>query len=120
MLFGAMALLAGRAIMIGAEAPPADGHWRPVAEFTDGFDGTTLDAAKWHAQDPVCKGRRPVFFDPACVHLQDGTLSLMCRPEPVTVGKRLPDDRTLPAVYEIGCVRAWQQEQPVTTQAGQR
>ena len=89
-----VALVLCGTVLTRADGPPAEGKWKPVSELTDEFAGTTLDATTWYAHDPVWKGREPVFFDPACVRVQDGMLKLTaCRPD-VKATTNLPSGYT--------------------------
>ena len=61
--------------------PPKDGIWKPLPAFTDEFEGTALDPAKWHPSNPGWQGRQPAWFSPANVTVSDGKLHLTMRKE---------------------------------------
>ena len=60
--------------------PPADYRWEIIEAFSDEFDGTELDASKWHAHIPNWAGRPPGKFMPSSVSVQDGFLQIQCTP----------------------------------------
>lgn len=61
--------------------PPSHAKWEPIPELTDEFDGKALDASKWHDHNPQWKGRRPGYFSPKNVSVEDGELRLTARAE---------------------------------------
>ena len=61
--------------------PLEHGTWEPVPAFSDEFDGTQLDPAKWHRNNPGWKGRQPAFFSKKNVAVSDGQLHLTMRAE---------------------------------------
>ncbi len=61
--------------------PPKGSRWKPIPELTDEFDSERLDAAKWHDCNPGWKGRKPGFFSPKNVTVNDGMLHLAARAE---------------------------------------
>jgi len=64
--------------LAAAKPPPAPAgfRWAPDPRFTDEFNGTRLDASKWHDHHPRWEGRPPARFVPANVSVRDGMLRL--------------------------------------------
>ncbi len=60
---------------------PQEGTWEPIAELCDEFEGTALDAARWHPRNPSWKGRLPAWFHTANVAVRDGKLHLTMKAE---------------------------------------
>ena len=50
------------------------GKWTLNAQFTDEFDGQTLDTKRWHPSNPSWKGREPTFFHKDNTRLEEGEL----------------------------------------------
>lgn len=63
--------------------PPPRGRWQPIPEFTDEFNGTALDAAKWLDHSPTWKGRMPGLFSPRNIAVSGGELQITMRKEDV-------------------------------------
>ena len=57
------------------------GKWELIAEFSDEFDGATLDATKWVPNNPTWKGRQPGFFSKDNVEVKDGMIHLSAKAE---------------------------------------
>ena len=82
--------------LIGAQpAPPVcpmgDG-WVFDAEFSDEFNGQSLDGSKWWDFNPEWYGRKPAYFARENVAVQDGLLQLTARvqkPADVTVENKV-------------------------------
>jgi beta-glucanase (GH16 family) len=66
------------AVESGGQPPetPNGSRWAPIAELSDEFSGTTLDAAKWMPRHAYWKGREPSRFAEANVVVADGMLQL--------------------------------------------
>ena len=80
----------GRSPMLFAEekgsfpCPLAFGKWELIPEFSDEFEGTTLDDTndtKWVPSNPDWHGRQPAFFSKENVEVQDGMLRLYAKAE---------------------------------------
>ncbi len=57
--------------------------WLPWAAMSDEFEGQGLDESKWWSKNPRWAGRKPGWFDPANVKIDDGKLHLtMQKAEP--------------------------------------
>ncbi len=56
--------------------PPAGKRWVLNEAFSDEFNGTELDDAKWYDYHPRWKGREPGLFVPENVSVSDGLLKL--------------------------------------------
>jgi len=71
-----------------ASLPPAEG-WKLVADLSDEFDGTALDAGKWWDHNPAFFGRdwAHFAFSPDNVKVEDGMLRLVAR-------EMRPDEKT--------------------------
>jgi len=78
-------------VCVSAAPPPApEGfRWAKNAAYSDEFDGTKLDGAKWYDHHPRWKGRPPAKFMPSSVSVADGHLILRnaMLPKPVQDGK---------------------------------
>ncbi len=90
----AMAVLAVMNVAVGAETPacPMGEGWEFSPEFSDEFNGSGLDGAKWWDFNPEWYGRKPGFFARENVAVKDGSLQLTARvqkPEEVTVENRI-------------------------------
>ena len=59
------------------------GRWVKVAAFSDEFEGTRLDPAKWIDHFPRWKGRPPARFSPYNVSVSRGQLHLVMRKETI-------------------------------------
>ncbi len=59
--------------------PPVGFRWIPNPAFTDEFDGTKLDADKWHDHHPRWRGRAPAMFVPDTITLKDGMMQIRNR-----------------------------------------
>ena len=57
-------------------APPAGYNWVPVDEFSDEFNGTSLDTSKWRDYHPYWSGRDSTH-EPANVSVGGGDLKLV-------------------------------------------
>lgn len=68
-------LLTGSAL---ADPPPAPKGYKWVVneDFTDEFQGDSLDTEKWHDHHPRWRGRPPAKFMPENVSVKDGMLHL--------------------------------------------
>jgi hypothetical protein len=66
---------------VGADPPPPPSgyHWVRNPQFTDEFNDTTLDAAKWYDHHPRWEGRPPAKFMPQSVSVKDGLLQIKNR-----------------------------------------
>ena len=67
---------------------PIGEGWAFAPAFSDEFNGTELDAAKWWDFNPEWHGRKPGYFSRENVTVKDGCLCLAARvqkPEEVTV-----------------------------------
>lgn len=62
--------------------PPEGERWEPIPEFTDEFNGNTLDPHKWTDHNPNWAGREPGLFWPGNVKVRDGGLHLTSRHAP--------------------------------------
>ncbi len=78
---GVLMLLTGLLHCIAFAEPPAGTKWEPNPEFTDEFNGTALDNAKWDDHNPTWEGRPPGYFNPKNVDVKDGNLELWARTE---------------------------------------
>lgn len=90
----AVAFLAAVNVAVGAETPvcPMGEGWAFSPEFSDEFNGSKLDEAKWWDFNPEWYGRKPGFFARENVAVKDGALQLTARvqtPEEVTVENRV-------------------------------
>ncbi len=61
---------------ISLATPPAGYSWSPVSEFTDEFNGTSLDSSKWRDYHPYWSGRNSTY-EPANVSVSGGYLQLV-------------------------------------------
>lgn len=71
---------------------PMGEGWALAPEFSDEFNGTELDAAKWWDFNPEWHGRKPGYFSRENVTVKDGRLRLDARvqkPEDVTVENKV-------------------------------
>ncbi|NBU36164.1 MAG: glycosyl hydrolase family protein [Bacteroidetes bacterium] len=67
---------------------PLGNEWKWVPEYSDEFDGTTLNDEKWWDFNPAWVGRKPAYFDRGNVMVKNGNLELYAkslRPEEVSV-----------------------------------
>jgi len=62
--------------------PPEGGQWEVIPQFTDEFNGKTLDPDKWTDHNPNWAGREPGLFWPGNVKVNDGGLHLTARHAP--------------------------------------
>lgn len=60
---------------------PMPGNWKFAPEFSDEFNGTALDDAKWDPFNPGWTGREPGWFAKSNVTVKDGMLQLTARAE---------------------------------------
>lgn len=60
----------------GPPEPPMGKRWVMNPDFSDEFNGTELDAAKWFDYHPKWKGREPGIFLPSQVSVKDGYLQI--------------------------------------------
>ena len=71
------ALIAGCCVTCLAAPPSKPGvTWRLNADFSDEFEGASLDQNKWSTQYTFWSGRDPGIFDPANVSVAGGELLL--------------------------------------------
>ena len=56
--------------------PDAGKRWVLNPNYSDEFNGTMLDTAKWHDYHPTWKGRKPGIFVPEMVKVVNGYLKL--------------------------------------------
>ncbi len=71
---------------------PAGERWVFAPEFSDEFNGESLDGAKWFDFNPEWHGRKPGYFARENVTVKDGLLQLAARaqtPEAVTVENKV-------------------------------
>ena len=61
--------------------PPQGAPWEGLPALTDEFEGTKLDADKWHAGNPGWPGRQPGWFNPRNVTVSDGKLHITMKKE---------------------------------------
>jgi beta-glucanase (GH16 family) len=90
----AIAVLAVVNAAVAEDAPvcPVAGNWAFSPEFSDEFNGTQVDGAKWWDFNPEWHGRKPGYFSRENVSVQDGCLRLAARvqkPEEVTVENKV-------------------------------
>lgn len=64
------------ALQAAPPEPPAGYHWVADPRFSDEFNGTKLDAEKWHDHHPKWQGRPPAKFVPSALSVQDGVLRI--------------------------------------------
>ena len=57
-------------------SPPKGYRWEINPDYTDEFNGTSLDLSKWHDHHPRWRGRPPAKFMPDNVSVKDGLLRL--------------------------------------------
>ncbi|MAF10774.1 hypothetical protein CMK11_10000 [Candidatus Poribacteria bacterium] len=101
------------AAMLLFAKPPGDRGWEPIPEMTDEFDGASLDAKKWHANNPTWLGRQPGYFDPKNVTVSDGKMHITMRRDDLpglpegyhtyTCGAVQSKTTTLYGYYETKC-----------------
>lgn len=60
----------------GPPEPPIGKRWVINPEFSDEFNGATLDSNKWYDYHPSWKGREPGIFLPSQVSVKDGYLQI--------------------------------------------
>ncbi len=61
----------------GDPPPPPEGfRWTLHPDYSDEFEGDTLDTSKWHDRHPRWEGRPPARFMPQNVSVKDGLLRL--------------------------------------------
>jgi beta-glucanase (GH16 family) len=73
-------------------ACPLGAGWKFIPEFSDEFNGTSLDKEKWWDFNPTMHGRKPAFFSRENVRIKDGMLELWTKvqhPEEVTEENRV-------------------------------
>ena len=70
------------AVAVVHAGPPETGRWEPIPQFTDEFNGSTLDPHKWNDHNPNWAGREPGLFWPGNVKVRDGALHLTSRHAP--------------------------------------
>jgi len=75
---------------INAELPLSDqanvGQWRVDSQFSDDFNGATLNTSRWHVNNATgteSLGRKPALFTPNNAYLSDGNLNIVFRKENV-------------------------------------
>ena len=75
----------------GAEpkCPLPGDNWKYMPEYSDEFNGKTLDTVKWYPFNPGWKGRAPGYFSPANVSVKRGNLILTSKTETL---KGLPEE----------------------------
>jgi len=57
-------------------APPVGFQWMTNATFTDEFNGTSLDLAKWYNYHPTWAGRPPAKFMTNSVSMTNGMMQI--------------------------------------------
>ena len=82
----ALGLSAGEEEMTDEKKPPTFGppnpaEWQPLPNFTDEFEASALDTAKWHPNNPEWQGRQPGWFSPKNVTASDGKLHITMKKE---------------------------------------
>ncbi|NIJ44894.1 hypothetical protein FHR24_001333 [Wenyingzhuangia heitensis] len=60
----------------GPPQPPMGKRWVMNPDFSDEFNGTSLDAQKWFDHHPNWKGREPGIFLPSQVSVKDGYMQI--------------------------------------------
>lgn len=60
--------------------PPSGYRWVMNDAFSDEFNGSELDTAKWYDHNPRWKGRPPGKFMPSAVSVGGGYLRIRCTP----------------------------------------
>ena len=68
--------------------PAGELDWRFDHEFSDEFNGSSLDAGKWWPYNPEWKGREPGYFNPNNVSVDSGYLNIVMKHEDLD---NLPD-----------------------------
>lgn len=61
--------------------PAGEAAWRFVAEYSDEFNGSSLDLLKWWPHNPEWTGREPGYFSPNNVTVSDGHLNIVMKNE---------------------------------------
>ena len=56
--------------------PPVGMRWVLNPDFSDEFNGSSLDTTKWLDHHPTWKGRKPGLFMPSQISVKDGFLQL--------------------------------------------
>ena len=56
--------------------PPLGKRWVLNPDFSDEFNGMSLDTAKWLDHHPTWKGREPGLFMPSQISVKDGFLQI--------------------------------------------
>ncbi|MDO4586556.1 MAG: family 16 glycosylhydrolase [Planctomycetia bacterium] len=69
---------------VWAESPtcPIDGDWEFISDFSDEFNGESLDNEKWFDFNPAWIGRKPALFSRDNVAVANGMLQLTTREMP--------------------------------------
>ncbi|MDC1105378.1 family 16 glycosylhydrolase [Prolixibacteraceae bacterium] len=93
--------------------PLDHGEWEYIAHLSDEFNGDSIDRYKWYDFNPGWKGRKPGFFSPKNVRLEDGELILTSKTETLdglpegyqtfTTAAVQSKTRMLYGYYEIRC-----------------
>jgi beta-glucanase (GH16 family) len=63
------------------ECPLPYGEWKFVPEWSDEFNGFSLDTSKWYPNNPGWLGRQPGYFSTENVKVKDGKLILTSKTE---------------------------------------
>ncbi|MGJ8691684.1 MAG: hypothetical protein ACSHW0_04320 [Thalassotalea sp.] len=72
----AIGLFAATHVLAEPPEPEAGKRWAINPDFSDEFNGTTLDKTKWRDHHATWKGRSPAKFDPAAVSVVDGNMQI--------------------------------------------
>ncbi|QZT35647.1 family 16 glycosylhydrolase [Halosquirtibacter xylanolyticus] len=93
--------------------PLNHGDWEYIPHLSDEFNGTTIDRCKWYDFNPGWKGRKPGFFSPQNVKVENGELILTSKTETLddlpegyhtfTTAAVQSKSRMLYGYYEIRC-----------------
>ncbi len=68
-------LIGGSAFADPPTAPPGY-KWELSAQYSDEFDGNSLDLDKWRKKHPFWNGRKPAWFNPASISVGDGYMKI--------------------------------------------
>jgi beta-glucanase (GH16 family) len=85
--------------------PPAGAKWKPVPEFTDEFDGKSLDLKRWVHGVHNWRGREPGLFVNENVQVADGKLLITSKAEQHPKMDGNYKDYTTAAVSSVNRVR---------------
>lgn len=81
---------------VRADTPPG-GHWRPIPELSDEFNGERLDAAKWDVRSLYYPGKKPGLYVPYNTTQKHGFLNLWAQAE--TLPKAPPGYHSYTTAY---------------------